>query len=451
MAETMNVNGLHTDGRPELTIGMKDRKFKIFIDDSNPDTLVIVNPNTNRKMKIAIDSIISENDYITLTSDGINENEIMVYDRDHNLKSSGTTIEEINSALDALATYIQNLQNIIRTKVTKSDTLAGYGITNAFTKTEVTELVDEAIDNIDISHKVNVNGDTMTGPLTLSGVPTAVNHAATKNYVDTHAKNAEDNAKNASVSKGGDTMTGYLTLSGDPVNDNHASTKSYVDTTVSTYVPKSGTTMTGPLTLSGNPTDNNHAANKKYVDDKVGGYLPITGGTMTGPIYSSRDPEEFNEVVTINWCTQIFESFMEFTEIELEYYLQKSGGTMTGPITLSGNPTANNHAANKSYVDNTVANYVPKSGTTMTGALTLNGAPTATNHAATKGYVDTTVGNYVPKSGGTMTGALTLSGAPSSSNHAATKSYVDGKIKVSTSAPTSSTTGNPGDIWIVIP
>ena len=37
---------------------------------------------------------------------------------------------------------------------------------------------------VDLSTKVSVAGDTMTGILTLSGAPTATNHAATKAYVD---------------------------------------------------------------------------------------------------------------------------------------------------------------------------------------------------------------------------------------------------------------------------
>ena len=85
-------------------------------------------------------------------------------------------------------------------------------------------------------------GDTMTGPLTLSGAPTAALHAATKAYVD-----AVDNAK---VDRAGDTMTGALTLPGAPTATNHAATKGYVDTEVGTRVAKAGDTMTGDLTIS---------------------------------------------------------------------------------------------------------------------------------------------------------------------------------------------------------
>ena len=85
-------------------------------------------------------------------------------------------------------------------------------------------------DNIsgDLSGKVNKAGDTMTGPLVLSGDPTQPMEAATKQYVDQH---------------GG----------GGPSGD---------------YLPLSGGTLTGPLTLAADPTENLQAATKQYVDTK---------------------------------------------------------------------------------------------------------------------------------------------------------------------------------------
>jgi hypothetical protein len=115
-------------------------------------------------------------------------------------------------------------------------------------------------------------GDTMTGPLTLSGAPTAPLHAATKGYVDTEV--------GARVAKAGDTMTGPLTLPGAPTAPLHAATKGYVDTEVGTLVAKSGDTMTGFLTLHANPTAAMHAATKAYADRSG-------PGGSTGLIYTS--------------------------------------------------------------------------------------------------------------------------------------------------------------------
>jgi len=58
---------------------------------------------------------------------------------------------------------------------------------------------------------VPLTGTTMTGPLTLSGAPTAANHAATKTYTD--AGDAAVTAlANAAVKRSGDVMTGNLAM-----------------------------------------------------------------------------------------------------------------------------------------------------------------------------------------------------------------------------------------------
>lgn len=71
-------------------------------------------------------------------------------------------------------------------------------------------------------NKLSKTGGALTGPLTLSGAPTNLLHAATKAYVDAIDLSSR-------VAKSGDTMTGYLTLSSAPVNSFHAATKEYVD------------------------------------------------------------------------------------------------------------------------------------------------------------------------------------------------------------------------------
>ena len=58
----------------------------------------------------------------------------------------------------------------------KPTTLSGYGISDAMTATDIASY--DAL-------KLNKNGDTMTGHLTLSGAPAVANHATTKTYVDT--------------------------------------------------------------------------------------------------------------------------------------------------------------------------------------------------------------------------------------------------------------------------
>ena len=84
----------------------------------------------------------------------------------------------------------------------------------------------------DLETRVAKSGDTMGGPLTLPGAPTAANHAATKAYVDS--------GDATRVAKAGDTMTGFLTLHANPTAAMHAVTKAYVDAIIG-----SGRRLTG--------------------------------------------------------------------------------------------------------------------------------------------------------------------------------------------------------------
>ena len=181
-----------------------------------------------------------------------------------------------------------------------------------------TSQIGPATDNL--TQYVLKAGDTMTGPLVLSGAPSQALHAATKSYVDAGDALA--------LPKAGGTMTGALTLSGTPTQALQAATKAYVDSAVSgsvgaNYVLKAGDTMTGALTLSGAPTLALQAATKAYVDTGV--------------------------------ATSV----------------AKAGDTMTGFLTLSADPTQALHAATKAYVDAAISALESGGGVTPTGDSTV--------------------------------------------------------------------------------
>jgi hypothetical protein len=85
---------------------------------------------------------------------------------------------------------------------------------------------------------VALAGDSMTGPLVLSGDPTLALHAATKQYVDLRPVDAPNDGsaygrQSAAWVKvlplAGGTLLGMLTLSAGPTLGMHAATKQYVD------------------------------------------------------------------------------------------------------------------------------------------------------------------------------------------------------------------------------
>lgn len=141
-------------------------------------------------------------------------------------------------------------------------------------------------DNIsgDLSGKVNKAGDTMTGPLVLSGDPTQPMEAATKQYVDQHGGGASGDFLPLS----GGTLTGPLTLAADPSTAMQAATKQYADK----MLPLAGGTMTGALTLPADPTSDMQAATKKYVDDAVAG--GISGGGVTELTGTANNPDDWS-------------------------------------------------------------------------------------------------------------------------------------------------------------
>lgn len=121
-------------------------------------------------------------------------------------------------------------------------------------------------------------GDTMTGKLFLNGNPTDNLEAATKQYVDEytinqgeltdqlsryHTANYVDNELTKKVSLSGDKMTGLLELSGDPSLPLHAAPKQYVDTSAQNLQNQ----INGINTTIGNLSID--AVTKQYVDDKI--------------------------------------------------------------------------------------------------------------------------------------------------------------------------------------
>ena len=346
------------------------------------------------------------------------------------------------------------------------------------------------------------------------------------------------------VNVAGDTMAGPLTLSADPTFALHAATKKYVDgrtggvwldqpTADALYVNVTGDAMTGPLTLQADPTIPLHAATKAYVDANAGTggldqatadslYVNVTGDTITGQLQINGELSVTNELVVSGAAT-------------VDGGLNSTNGAWFnaldmgfGVITALGEPVNPEDATTKQYVDNAVAAggggggldqatadslYVNVAGDTMTGILSFNGSGITINdgwvhldgsnnditvnggfevfHLAsdishnvgfwrdsgsgneplmaaqphepvTKAYLESVVGSgggldqptadalYVNITGDTLTGPLVLAADPTIPLHAATKQYADTKAGFTVSA-TEPTTKVAGLIWVVTP
>jgi hypothetical protein len=256
------------------------------------------------------------------------------------------------------------------------------------------------------------------------------------------------------------TVTGTLTANGTFASSNAVITGGSINstpigaTTPSTIVGSTVTANTGFVGgLTGNVTGNLTG----NVTGNVNGNLT---GNVTGNVTASSGTTTLNDLV-VNGTA-------DFTNTKL---------------TNITTPTVGSDAANKSYVDDTVAAVIdsapaaldtlnelaaalgddanfagtvttalatklPLAGGTMTGAIAMGtskitglGNPTSAQDAATKTYVDTADALKLNLTGGTMSGAIAMGtnkitgvGDPTLAQDAATKAYTDSILGSATSA-----------------
>lgn len=256
------------------------------------------------------------------------------------------------------------------------------------------------------------------------------------------------------------TVTGTLTANGTFASSNAVITGGSINstpigaTTPSTIVGSTVTANTGFVGgLTGNVTGNLTG----NVTGNVNGNLT---GNVTGNVTASSGTTTLNDLV-VNGTA-------DFTNTKL---------------TNITTPTVGTDAANKSYVDDTVAAVIvsapaaldtlnelaaalgddanfagtvttalatklPLAGGTMTGAIAMGtskitglGDPTSAQDAATKTYVDTADALKLNLTGGTMSGAIAMGtnkitgvGNPTLAQDAATKAYTDSILGSATSA-----------------
>lgn len=339
---------------------------------------------------------------------------------------------------------------------------------------------------------VSIGGDTMTGPLYLSGDPVIDSQAANKGYIDlqitsvrsdlsTLANNIS-NGMSQKVNKSGDEMTGHLRLYDDPTEPLHAVTKQYLDQQINDKtILKTGGTMTGPLQLSGDPTLESHAASKGYIDRKIseindtGLYLSLDGGVMNGPITLTQDPTDGRHAVTKDYVdnntaglsfkesvrlasTEHIESMIGFPQIdgvqtnagdriliknqndssENGIYIVRSGEWVRAPDATGEEIQAGAVVYATEGVENADSGWI----LTTDGHIAVGETEINFNKFSSTG----SDGQYVDVAGDTMTGSLFLVGEPVEDDEAANKGYIDRKL---TEIGYKYSQDDPSSVWII--
>lgn len=136
---------------------------------------------------------------------------------------------------------------------------------------------------------VNRDGDTMRGPLLLNGEAQVDGEATSKSYVDRLNTNLGNQAL---LRDGSQPMTGPLTLSGPPTAALHAATRAFVANVIAAGVAGLATTVyvDAQDAIERAYADALDAAMTIYVDAADALRLPLAGGVMAGFITLHADP-----------------------------------------------------------------------------------------------------------------------------------------------------------------
>jgi hypothetical protein len=331
---------------------------------------------------------------------------------------------------------------------------------------------------------VNRYGDTMFGPLTLSGAPTASNHAATKGYVDqvvggvnSGVFSFQGRTGNVSLQLGdvqgalgytplnrnGGSMYGYLYLYADPAQDLHAATKGYVDRKMGTAVGSITTfngrpgpaailteadvvnilnnaELVGPLRSQVGVEPGNFAqlTTKQYVDTAI--QAAALGTTTT---HVTKFNGRYGDVVL---QPSDLQSAMGTGEAVMTYF---GGGTIVNQIAMTNHPTADHHLATKWYVDDKISTssggvtgFKTPTGLTRTGLITLEQAD-----------VNEALG-YIPVSyagSGTFQAQIEMDTYPTLPKHLATVQFVADRMNAAGAGEVNTAASMGGTASLVSP
>lgn len=217
------------------------------------------------------------------------------------------------------------------------------------------------------------------------------------------------------VLKAGDTMTGPLILSGAPTENLHAATKKYVDDSVAKYLPLTGGVMGGVVD---DPEDENHSY--IYTNTILPDYITLNkdeyySHTLVGNSYSGINPGNItlSKLYTDTSIGYVRNLILKDSEISFEN--GPYGGSITKYASYKSNgisyTTYNYVFPSKSgtfALTNDLLSYIPKTGGTITGGYLIIDDTHLTS-GSSSAYL--TLGNNVDSSSeGSSFGALHLYG-----------------------------------------
>ena len=430
--EILNLSAIHNGGKPELNVGIRGYSFTIKLSEDKT-SLQFVDVNGN-KLKLDGDLLLQALGLIYLsTSIPSSDDYLPVFNGDDKIAKSTLTLTELMAQL-----------NKINNKADKAITLDGYGIKNAYTKTQIDNMLVSIMKYKGTYASFELlTSDVADGTIT----PTVGDVYNITNAGGTDASGIEINAGDNVVYNG----TGWDNFGG-AFDASELASKTEVTAEISDAISNLSAEVAqtylkiADMYSKSQLYTKDEVYNKSEIDGKLTGALHYKGtyatfSALTTAVSSGTITPATGDVYNITNAGGTDSHGTEIKAGDNVIYNGTGWDCSSGTIDLSEYATSSSVNSAISVLDSDirkVSSDLSSLSSTVSGhTSTISSMQTSLNNKATK---STTLSGYG------ITNAYTKTEVDSKDT--TIKNSIP-KVTVSTTPPTSSSSGKTGDIWIV--
>ena len=430
--EILNLSAIHNGGKPELNVGIRGNSFTIKLSEDKT-SLQFIDVNGN-KLKLDGELLLQALGLIYLSTSIPSSNDYLpVFNGDDKIAKSTLTLTELMAQL-----------NKINNKADKAITLDGYGIKNAYTKTQIDNMLVSIMKYKGTYASFELlTSDVADGTIT----PTVGDVYNITNAGGIDASGIEINAGDNVVYNG----TGWDNFGG-AFDASELASKTEVTAEISQAISNLSAEVAqtylkiADMYSKSQLYTKDEVYNKSEIDGKLTGALHYKGtyatfSALTTAVSSGTITPATGDVYNITNAGGTDSHGTEIKAGDNVIYNGTGWDCSSGTIDLSGYATS-------SSVNSATGALETEIQEVSTDLSSLSS--TVSGHTNTISSMQTSLNNKATKS-------TTLSGY--GITNAYTKTEVDSKdttiqnsipkVTVSTTPPTSSSSGKTGDIWIV--
>lgn len=430
--EILNLSAIHNGGKPELNVGIRGNSFTIKL-SKDKTSLQFVDVNGN-KLKLDGELLLQALGLIYLsTSIPSSDDYLPVFNGDDKIAKSTLTLTELMAQL-----------NKINSKADKAITLDGYGIKNAYTKTQIDNMLVSIMKYKGTYTSFELlTSDVSDGTIT----PTVGDVYNITNAGGADASGIEINAGDNVVYNG----TGWDNFGG-AFDASELASKTEVTAEISGAISNLSAEVAqtylkiADMYSKSQLYTKDEVYNKSEIDGRLTGALHYKGtyatfSALTTAVSSGTITPAIGDVYNITNAGGIDSHGTEIKAGDNVIYKGTGWDCSSGTIDLSEYATSSSVNSAISVLDSDirkVSSDLSSLSSTVSGhTSTISSMQTSLNNKANK---STTLSGYG------ITNAYTKTEVDSKDT--AIKNSIP-KVTVSTTPPTSSSSGKTGDIWIV--